>query len=414
MPSAPSTSAGNLALAPRGDFGHQPRLMVEVAFGSSWNNASPTWDDVTSLVRRSGGLKITGSGRPDETQRASPSAFEVLLSNRDRSLDPGYTGGSHGANVVPRKQVRVRGSWNGTIYPLFRGWTAGWQPDYPSRAKDAVVKLTCVDLFAILNIDFPVGTSFPEQLPGARIGAVLDLIGFPAGLRNLDTGISLLPAVDDISGKLLDHCHAVADSDGGVFYTGPQGSATYETRSFRYLSSTSSVATFGDLPSENVYTNLARSSNDAYLFTQAQVTPGDGNDAAFAEDATARALYGPIVYSKSILGGYDEALAAAEWYVARYKDPAVRFLEVQFKGEGHPATHWPLLLAAWNSQRYTFKFRPLGATVDTRDSFVEKAVHEVVHGEWVTTWSLSPFGAETPWILDNGSYVLGTNTIPTW
>lgn len=415
MPSAPSTSAGSLTLANRGDSTRQPRLKVEIAFASTWDDSTPAWDDVTSLLRTEQ-LSVIGSGRPDETQRSSPASVAATFDNRDRSLDPSYTAGPYGAKVTPRRQVQIRAEWAGTIYWLFRGWTASWMPSYPSKGQDAKVALTCVDLFAILNIPIPDGTAFVAQSPGDRIDACLDLISFPAALRNLDAGTAEMPAMAAPSGSILGHIMAVADSDGGFFYTGPDGAATYEGRMYRTVSQASPVATFGDLSPELPYADIVPSADDAYLFTTANITPGDGTPVAIAEDAAAVAEYGPnYTFTRSVLTGFNEAQAAAEWYVARYKDPAVRFISVEQNGDIDPDTLWPVLLAAYNSRRYTFMMRPLGAgaAMDS-DSFIERIDHHIQGGRWITNWSLSPFGDETPWILGDAAYVLGTGTYPTW
>lgn len=138
-------------------------------------------------------------------------------------------------------------------------------------------------------------------------------------------------------------------------------------------------------------------------------------DPATASDATSISEYGRRTFpTSSLLTGFNECQAAAEWYRTRYKDPLTRVSGLGLKGASAPAALWPVLLGAYNSNRFTVKMRPLGGGTMTQDVHIEKIEHSLSNGEWVTTLSLSPYGPETPWQLDNAAHVLGTNTYPTW
>jgi hypothetical protein len=418
MPDAPTTSAGTVGTTLiSGAF---PTICVEIAFPDAWDAAAPTWTDMSEYLRGVPGIKIGMSGRADEHSDPTPGTATLVLNDLDRRFDSTNDAGPYGTDVRPLRPIRIRAAWDGTIYYLFRGWVESFATDWPSSGRDAIATLSCTDAFARLSAqDFPLGTALAEALPGDRIDDVLDIAGVPAGLRNLDTGISTMPAVEEASGSLLEHLKAVAVSDGGFLYVMQDGRISYETRTYRCLSETSPRATFGDggtaFPTEIPYADIDPSKDTDYLYNHAQFTAGDGTGIGEAEDAASLAEYARRTFSKSVLTGFNEARAGAEWIVRRYQEPAVRFLGVTLNGGSSHDDLLPTMLAAYNSNRFTFKTRPVGGGTMELDEFIERRDLSISTSGWMESWSLSPFGDEDPWALGaTPADILGTDTTPTW
>lgn len=423
-PLTPSMVRAHYEAGVDGSFGIRglawfPGAKVEVAYDSPAFAAYPLWVDVTEAIRDGGGLRVEGSGRANETQQSQPGSAALIFGNRDGAIWDSTT--------KPMRAVRARCGW-GTdpenfapaLYHLFRGWIPSWRPQYPNFGLDATVEIACVDGFAVLEqAQTPEGTEFAAELAGSRIEACLTLAGIPSSQWNIDTGFVTMPALDDFSGSLLEHIRAVAESDGGFFYIGPDGRFTYEDRTYRALQQQTPLATFGDggeaFPDELPYRDIEPSGDTDFLFNDARFTSGDGTGTGAAEDASSIAEYGRHTYPpKTLLTGFNECQAAAEWVVGRYKDHAVRFVAVEFKGAHSPTALWHLLLSAWNSNRYEFVNRPLGGGTETQEEFIERASHLISMADWSTTWVVSPHGDEDIWFLDDPAFVLGTNTTPTW
>jgi hypothetical protein len=404
-----------------GEFGHtirasMPSFKIEVAFDTAWNSDQPQWEDVTEFLRLSTDVvSLTQSGRTDETQRPAPASGSMTLGNRDRRFDPDDDTGPYGTNVLPMRLIRARAAWDGALYWLLQGWVESWPPTYPASGYDAVTKVDVVDFFSVFAAaEFPLETDVSEELAGARIASCLDYLSIPENMRNLDDGISLMPAIEGVSGKILDHVLSVAESDGGFLYIGPDGRVVYEDRQHRFEAEALTRGDIGMEAGEVPYRDLDRSKDTAYLFNHAQITSGDDSGTAEVLDQSSVDAFGPRAFTKSFLTGYNECLAAGEWYIYRYKEPSTRFSTVSFLGENNPDLHWPVLLEAYNSNRFTFLHRPLDSTAIEQDAFIERISHQFGLGGWATQWLLSPFGEETPWELDDASFVLGTNTTPTW
>jgi hypothetical protein len=125
-----------------------PVAIVEIAFDDGPYVVSPTWTDVTAYVRE----MTTDRGRYDDWGTFDGSA-SVVLSNRDRRFDPFNTSGPYFGKLLPRRQIRIRATHGGTTYPVFRGFVAGWPPNWTDAGKDSTVTLSCFDAMGLLASD---------------------------------------------------------------------------------------------------------------------------------------------------------------------------------------------------------------------------------------------------------------------
>ena len=124
-----------------------PVAVVEVAFTDGPYVVSPTWTDVTAYVR---GMDIT-RGVPDDWTLQADGSATVVLSNRDRRFDPFNTSGPYYGNLLPRRQIRIRATFSSTTYDVFRGFIAGWPPEWTDAGQDSTVTLQCFDALQLLG-----------------------------------------------------------------------------------------------------------------------------------------------------------------------------------------------------------------------------------------------------------------------
>lgn len=124
-----------------------PVAVVEIAFTDGPYVVSPTWTDVTAYVR---GMDIS-RGVPDDWTLQADGSATVTLSNRDRRFDPFNTSGPYYGNLLPRRQIRIRATHGGTTYDVFRGFIAGWPPEWTDAGYDSTVTLQCFDALQLLG-----------------------------------------------------------------------------------------------------------------------------------------------------------------------------------------------------------------------------------------------------------------------
>lgn len=125
-----------------------PQLVVEVAFADDPLTASPTWTDVSAYVRAVNGVRVS-RGKQTEIETTASGSCSLVLDNRDRRFDPTFASGPYFGQLLPRRGIRIRALWNGTYYPVFRGFVESWPQRYMFK-KDASVPLSAYDGLAVL------------------------------------------------------------------------------------------------------------------------------------------------------------------------------------------------------------------------------------------------------------------------
>ena len=124
-----------------------PTAVVEIAFTDGPYVVSPTWTDVTSYVRS---MEIS-RGTSDDWNLVADGLANVVLSNRDRRFDPFNASGPYFGNLLPRRQIRIRATYSGTTYDVFRGFISGWPPEWTDAGYDSTVTLSCFDALQLLG-----------------------------------------------------------------------------------------------------------------------------------------------------------------------------------------------------------------------------------------------------------------------
>lgn len=124
-----------------------PTPIIEIAFDDGPYVVSPTWTDVTAYCR---GFS-TSRGVPDDWTYQADGSASVTLSNRDRRFDPFNTSGPYYGKLLPRRQIRIRATSGATTYNVFRGFIAGWPPQWTDAGYDSTVELSCFDALQLLG-----------------------------------------------------------------------------------------------------------------------------------------------------------------------------------------------------------------------------------------------------------------------
>ena len=367
----------------------------------------------------------TSRGRRRALERFGTGTATITLDNRDRSFDPTnidspYYNATVGVTgVVPSIPVVIRATYNSVTYPIFRGFIDSWTFNYgDAGVGDAVAVINCSDAFKALSsiigglpssasisssgtASFDIGISQPSDglgvssidvtgsgttgdinvlagvsttpvigsgtdLPGLRIETILDAIGWPDNLRNIDEGMTYL-APQDASQTPIEMIQQAAEADAGVIYVEDDGTIVFADRDAiisdeRSITVQSTYDTTDAAGKKFVETSIVYDDSLIYNIVKINrtITSAAGGEeltgtTVVVSNAESISLYGartlaigvPIV---SAVGaettyGEDRARDLALFLASEYANPELRPEEIRFAPQGNPDVLYPDLLS---------------------------------------------------------------------
>ena len=217
-----------------------PTLVVEIDFDDDGDYGDAN-EDVTADVEA---LRIT-TGRESPLGVGKVASAELVLKNDDKKYSPEYTSGPLYGNLKPKRKVQIR-TTAPTAQTLFVGRVDNIivEPGLDRR----LARINCLDDTAFLlreigpvyslataGINMEPDANGQGPFTGEAIGELLDEVGWPAGGRTLDSGVSemdtwYLGGDDGLSGL-----SALVDEELGLAYVGKDGKLIFEDRSHRHL-----------------------------------------------------------------------------------------------------------------------------------------------------------------------------------
>lgn len=235
-----------------------------------------------------------------------------------------------------------------------------------------------------------VATPWDGDTPAARLGRILDLADWPAGLRDLDTGQSTLQSADLQGSTALDHAQKVAESDFGELYMSRDGKVRFVERTG--LINRAVAATFGDGPGELGYQSITFDNGDELIRNPVVVSRNEGI-AQSASDPTDLGEYLDHTYTVDglIHDSDDLSRYAAQFLVSEYKDPKTRVVGLVVAPAADPTNLWPVILGLELGDVVTVVRRPQGVGDPiSQDCEVQGIAHDIGPRHWRTTLTLSP------------------------
>lgn len=384
-----------------------PSAIVNVSWSTNPLSA-PSYSDVSAYTE---GFSIK-RGRSYEYDRMESGTADVQLSNRDSRFNPANTSGPYYPNVKPTRRLRVQADYSG-VYDLFLGFTDGYPQQYNQAGFDRRVRTRAIDMFyALAQYKFPaladrrITDHFPAEQSGTRIVDVLiNHVGIPTGMMQIDGGNTLIAASGDLAGQTaLEHILLVAETENGKFFATKDGKLRFLQR-HAVINKPALTATFGDNPGELPYLgDLDVQQDDTKLVNSIEITLPD-DTVVTATDATSKAAHFTRSMSKSLpFALANEAQDAANYMVARLKDAQIRMGELKLSPLADAAL-WPVCLGAEIGQMMRFRLRPKGGgTMIDQYAIVDGVGHDVKPGQWVTTLQLTAVDPKDYWTLESTQF----------
>lgn len=269
-------------------------------------------DDVTARVRTRQSAMSLSYGRDQSTALAPAVAGRgsFVLDNSSRDYSPRNTASPLYGSLKPARPVRISRTVGGLPLPFVLDASAiledsvdcilfiGHTDDNPINPdiNDKTVTLSLVDSLADfrgLNISTPL---YSGVRTGTVIGYILDAAGWPAELRDLDPGATVIPWWWEDNTDALTALEKVLQAEGppALLTIGADGAIEFKDRHHRLLDapSVTSQATWAGAGNPEPIMNLPFSYDDAWRnivntgTVEIGVRQGHDPEAIWTSDAT--------------------------------------------------------------------------------------------------------------------------------
>jgi hypothetical protein len=390
--------------------------------GTAKIGSADIWSDVTEWVRswsiRRGASRDDGPG----PIRYEAGTCTLELNNGDRRFDPTNLSGPYVSGGVTQLQpmVRVRGTayYAGVPYRLYTGLADFFKPQYPGPTWSTVT-LAASDafkVFASINRTAVAPTGVGED-SGARIGRVLNNLGWPVEDRIIDVGDSTVQETT-LEGNGLAELQLTSDTEYGEFYMDPDGNTVFRRRHaiIAEARSTTPQATFGDGGGAEIpYRDTAVDTDDTTMANYVSITNVGGVEQV-ANDAASETRYLRKTYQRGDLIGQSDADAMqyAQMILYQHKDPEVRFssIELGIPRPANAALAWPAMFGLQLGDRVTVVRRPPGGGTNIQDCYVRGIEHTEGDGNWTTGFALESASRSQFWTIGHATLGrIGMNAI---
>ena len=316
--------------------------------------------------------------------------------------------------IKPMRQVKIHTTYDAVTYNLFTGFIASWDWEWADQAATyAIVTIQCVDAFRLLglsNITTVAGQSAGD-LPGTRIGLILDQIGWPSTLRNIDIGDTELEGDPGTQRNALEAIQNIEESDLGAFFIDPDGYATYYSRIDLSQKASGTATEFNDDGTDIAYQDIDISLDDTELANQVTLTRLSGSPQTVS-DAASISEYFLRSYSSSGLMMRTNTIAEnrARQILAYRKDARLRVDSITLDLSSPSNRVVPGLSLDVGDPIIVNREMAAATMFDLRIT-VNGVNHDITPERWTTRFTTA-YPLSTAFILGSAQFgILGTNTL---
>ena len=381
-------------------------------------DAATVTADVSSTVQA---VNIT-RGRNANADQFQAGTCSVRIADVDGNFNPSNTASIYYPNIIPNRKIIITATDTNTniVYPLFAGYVVSY--DYVQASLVGEVSYTtlnCVDAFRVLNMAnvSTVASAPAGQLSGARVSAILNQVGWPNSMRDIDTGQQTLLADPGTTRQALAALQTVEISEYGAFYIDAAGNATFQDRALTSSSIGSTPVIFADDGTGIEYSSAKWVLNDALIYNDASIT-ATGLATQTASDSNSISTYFTHSYKQTDLL-MDSTTAAKNYalaYVASRKDTSIRCDSITLKDLNTPSYTSGIAYALGLDYFDTITVKstqPAASGTSTLNKTLQifGVSHAITVSSWITRWTtLEPI--IDSFIIGNADYgQIGINVL---
>ena len=184
--------------------------------------------------------------------------LKATLNNESGDYSSFNTSSPIYGKILPGRKVKLTGNDGSTTFTLWEGFLERIEPVVSARSAE-IARMTCIGPLGYLN-RFEVSTEMQTSIKtGAAVTEVLDEAGWPAGDRDIDTGIVTMPHFWADRKTTFSALRTIEDTESGVIEESADANIVFRDRHARSVDSrsTTSQATYSDAASASLpYTKV--------------------------------------------------------------------------------------------------------------------------------------------------------------
>lgn len=339
----------------------------------------------------------------------NPGYASVTIADLTGDWNPDNSSSPYYGLIKPMRKITLEGLYSGNSYSLFSGYIQNWVYTPANGADVARMEIIAYDGFLLFNnaqiSTVTGGTS--GQTTGVRMAKILDQVGWPQGMRDIDTGLTTCQADPGTTRTTLNALQTVEETELGAFFMDWSGLATFKDRNSLVQAAGSTPTTFTDDETSVpgiTYQGVSFGLDDTLIQNAVTVQP-EGLTAQYWEDAASIEQYFTHSVSRTglLMQTTADALNQAKAIVAAraYDELRVDSITLDISGNAPAARTVAALDLDFLSNIRVVRTAP-GGPID-KTLLIQGVTHDIAaNGRWVTT-----FQTVEPVVL---GFVLGSTT----
>jgi hypothetical protein len=340
----------------------------------------------------------------------------TALSDQTGAFNPMNPSSPYYNLLTPMRKVTITASYNGITHPIFAGYITSYDTTTPKDVGEIVyTTIQAVDGFRLFqNAQITtVASATAGQTSGTRIGKILDAVGWPVGMRDIDAGQTTVQADPGTLRTSLGAMQIVTSTEYGSLYMDGFGNLVFQDRQLTSSSVAGTPVEFNDNGTGISYNNAVWKLDDTLVFNKASITRTGGTAQVASNQASIDKYFLHSYQEQNLLMETDaEALNNAQAFVASRQETSIRCDAVTL--DLYTANYDAGITAALDLDFFdpiTVTTTQPGSSSLTKTLQVFGVSHDIRPSAWKTTLTtLEPI--IDSFILDSTLYgVLGTSTL---
>jgi hypothetical protein len=379
-------------------------------------NALADTTSVTADVSNQVDSIKTARGRTALSDKFQTGTLTLRIVDQNGDFNPQNPSSPYAGLLNPMRKVQITATYGSVTHPIFAGYITSYSTSTPRFTGDVVyTTIQAVDGFRLAqNAQISTITGGTAgQTTGTRIGKLLDAIGWPTGMRDIDAGQTTVQADPANLRTGLGAMQTIESTEYGALYMDALGNFVFQDRALTSSSVAGTPTVFADDGSGISYNNAIWKLDDSLIFNKASITRTGGTAQVASNQASIDKYFLHSYQETNLLMETDaEALNNAQAYVASRQETSVRCDAVTL--DLYTNDYNSGILAALDLDFFdpvTVTTTQPGSSTLSKTLQVFGVSHDIKPNAWKTTFTtLEPI--IDSFIIGNANYgVLGINTL---